>query len=569
MKFRQYTWDVQDSNGTSYGHVPVIVPEYTREEYNEFKEHWDTTYGTSATLLLMEETGDVTEAGEYLRSVMGIKYIDFPLTRPIDTDNWNQVWFNQISKHFKFSDVTGLFANLPITSSGTYWIESEFTINGSMPSSNIPRFDRPTANIGLARGSSLAYVYPCSRSGSGTNSLADSRQFMEISFVYIVENTLYLGEASGYYNYTPQGISGYPFTPVTYSYLKNYYLTGTYDYVTPKDPDDPDDDPYNNPGEGSFDDGSSDSIGIPSLPSLSVADTGFITLYNPSAAGLKSLANYLWSDLFSLDTFKKLFVDPMSAILGLSILPVPIPSSGSRAVTVGNVSTGVSLPVASKQFIEVDCGSFTLKRQSPGTYLDFSPYTKVDIYLPFIGTHPLNVDEVMGRSINVTYHVDILSGACTAYVKVGDSVLYQFIGSCAISVPITGNDWTQAINGVMNIAGAIGSMVMTGGATAPMVAGAVASTAVNSLKPNVEKSGAVSGAGGFLAVKRPYLIINRPNRNVAKNQNKYIGYPAWKTMTLGDLDGYNSIEDVHLKNIPATETEIAEIERLLKEGVIF
>lgn len=390
--------------------------------------------------------------------------------------------------------------------------------------------------------------------------------YLGYSYMKISSGFLYLGGTRANPSGNQPVLS--PYSTTTSSNIYRWF-TGLTPDIDDGDVKDPDEDPYNNPGEGSFDDGSSDSIGVPSLPSLSVADTGFITLYNPSAAGLKSLANYLWSDLFSLDTFKKLFVDPMSAILGLSILPVPIPSSGSRAVTVGNVSTGVSLPVASKQFIEVNCGSITLERQSPGTYLDFSPYTKVDIYLPFIGTHPLNVDEVMGRSINVTYHVDILSGACTAYVKVGSSVLYQFIGSCAISVPITGNDWTQAINGVMNIAGAIGSMVMTGGATAPMAAGAVASTAVNSLKPNVEKSGAVSGAGGLLAVKRPYLIINRPNRNVAKNQNKYIGYPAWKTMTLGDLDGYNSIEDVHLKNIPATETEIAEIERLLKEGVIF
>lgn len=332
-----------------------------------------------------------------------------------------------------------------------------------------------------------------------------------------------------------------------------------------------DEDPYNNPtaGEGVYDDGSSDSIDTPSLPSLSVADTGFITLFNPSTAQLKSLANYLWSDLFSIDTFKKLFADPMSAILGLSILPIAIPSSGSRAVSVGNISTNVSLPVVSQQFLEVNCGSVTVNRQRPGTYLDYSPYTKVEIYLPFIGTHPLNVDDVMNKTVNVKYHVDILSGACTAFVKCGGSILYQFIGSCAISVPINGNDWTNAINGVLNIAGSIGSMVMTGGATAPMAATSIASTVTNNLKPEVEKSGSVSGAGGLMAVKRPYLIITRPNRNVAQDQNKYIGYPTFKTRKLSSLSGYNSIEDVHLDDIPATQGEIEEIKRLLKGGVIF
>lgn len=362
-------------------------------------------------------------------------------------------------------------------------------------------------------------------------------------------------------------------------YIPNRYFEGIepygetypsgkfYEGYTPDDDSD-DRDPYNNPGEGDFDDGDSDGIGIPSLPNISASDTGFITLYNPTAAQLKSLANYLWSDLFSVDTFKKLFSDPMQAILGLSILPIAVPSGGSRVVRVGNISTGVSLPVASQQFLEVDCGSVTLKRESPGTYLDFSPYTKVDLYLPFIGTHPLDVDEVMGKSINVTYHVDILSGACTAFVKVGESILYQFIGSCAISVPITGNDWTNAINGVMNIAGSIGSMVLTGGATAPMAAGVIASTVTNNLKPSVEKSGAVSGSGGLMGVKRPYLIINRPRRNVAKNQNEYIGYPTWKSVKIGNVRGYISVEDIHLTGIPASEAELVEIKALLKEGVI-
>lgn len=355
----------------------------------------------------------------------------------------------------------------------------------------------------------------------------------------------------------------------TYTSTVSFYLNALEDDYVP--PVTKDDDPYNDPdsGEGVYDDDTSDAVNKPSLPTLSVSDTGFITLFNPTKVQLKSLADYMWSSAFSLDTFKKIFANPISAILGLSILPIPIPTSGTRNVSVGNISTGVSMPVVSQQFIEVDCGSVTVYRQRPGTYLDFSPYTKIEIYLPFIGTHPLQVDDVMGKTINVTYHVDILSGACTAFVKCGDSILYQFIGQCAISVPITGNDWTQAINGVINIAGSIGSMVLSGGATAPMSVGSIASTATNSLKPSVEKSGSVSGAGGLLGVKYPYLIITRPNRNVAQNQNSFIGYPTFKNKKMSSLEGFNSIMSVHLDEIPATQNEIDEIESLLRKGAIF
>lgn len=319
-------------------------------------------------------------------------------------------------------------------------------------------------------------------------------------------------------------------------------------------------------GTGTFD-GTGDNIDIPGLPTLSAVDTGFITLFNPSAAQLKSLANYMWSTGFDLETFKKLFADPMDCILGLSIVPVNVPEAGAGTVNVGNVSTGVSMTKAAGQYVEVDCGTLNVQEYW-GAYLDYDPYTKAEIYLPYIGTHPIAVDDIMGKAVHVVYHVDILSGACTAFVKCGGSVLYEFIGQCSSSIPITGNDWTNVINGVLTVAGAIGSMVATGGASAPTAAGIIASTAVNSMKPSVEKSGSMSGTGGMLAIQTPYLILTRPRQAVPFNQNQFTGYPSFITMSLGDCVGYTEIEKVHLENIPATEQELSEIENLLKGGVL-
>lgn len=319
-------------------------------------------------------------------------------------------------------------------------------------------------------------------------------------------------------------------------------------------------------GTGTFD-GTGDNIDIPGLPSLSAVDTGFITLFNPSAAQLKNLANYMWSTGFDLVTFKKIFADPMDCILGLSIVPVAVPNGGASNVSVGNISTGVSMTKAASQYVEVDCGTLNVE-EFWGAYLDYDPFTQAEIYLPYIGTHPLKVDDIMNKAVHVVYHVDILSGACTAFVKCGGSVLYEFIGQCSSSIPITGNDWTNVINGVITISGAIGSMVATGGASAPMAAGVIASTAVNSMKPNIEKSGSMSGTGGMLAVQVPYLILTRPRQALPSSQNSFMGYPSFITENLGEISGYTEIESVHLVNIPATEQELSEIESLLKGGVI-
>lgn len=364
------------------------------------------------------------------------------------------------------------------------------------------------------------------------------------------------------------------------SFLVNYF-----DGLTPYDLD-----PYSGGGTsgegggtGDFD-GTSDDIPIPDLPTLSATSANFITLFNPSLGELQNLANYMWSG-FDLDSFRKLFANPMDCILGLSIVPVAVPDGGSKAVTVGNISTGITMNVAASQYVTVDCGTLNVNEYW-GAYLDYDPYTKAEIYLPYIGTHPIAVDDIMNKSVHVVYHVDILSGACNAYVQCGGSVLYTFIGQCSASIPITGNDWTNVINGVLSIAGSIGSMVATGGMTAPMQAaqkigttaakigaGAsigtnLASTAVNSFKPSVEKSGSVSGVGGMLAIQTPYLILTRPRQALPKRQNTYTGYPSFMTSKLSALTGYTEIEEIHLDGLSATESELNEIDALLRNGVI-
>ena len=320
-------------------------------------------------------------------------------------------------------------------------------------------------------------------------------------------------------------------------------------------------------GGGDFDD-TSTPIQIPELPSISASSSGFISLFNPSLAQLNQLASYMWSNLFDIDGWKKLFANPMDAILGLSILPVAVPSGGVKEVKVGNISTGISLTVASTQFVEVDCGSINVNEYW-GAYLDYEPYTQAQIFLPYIGTRPISVDEIMGKTVRVVYHVDILTGACCCFVKCGESVLYTYNGQCSIPIPINGANYASVVNGVISVAASVGSLVATGGASAPTAVPTIASSAVNQMKPQIEKSGSISGSAGVLNMQTPYLILIRPRQALPSKQNVFIGYPSLVTVQLTELSGYTEVQSIHLENIPATQEELAEIQSLLEGGVIF
>ena len=336
-------------------------------------------------------------------------------------------------------------------------------------------------------------------------------------------------------------------------------------------------------GDGDHDD-TSDPIDIPTLPVASASASGLITLFNPTQNQLDNFASFLWSNLFDVATLKKLFADPMDAILGLSLVPVSVPSSSSTEVKIGNVATGVYMNKVSSQYVTVDCGSITINEYW-GAYLDYSPYTKAEIYLPYCGIHPIDIDDIMGRTINVVYHVDILSGACCAFIKCGDSILYSFMGHCSCSIPVTANNWTAVINGMISMASSVGSMVATGGLITSgkgkperkadqmfsNIEGGVSALVsdVTSMKQGIERSGAIGSMGGMLAYQKPYIILTRPRQALPDRQNTYTGYPSFMTKQLSSLSGYTEVYAIHLKNIPATSSELNELASILLEGVIF
>lgn len=88
-------------------------------------------------------------------------------------------------------------------------------------------------------------------------------------------------------------------------------------------------------------------------------------------------------------------------------------------------------------------------------------------------------------------------------------------------------------------------------------------------KPNIEHSGSFSGNSGYLGVRRPFLIIERPNMCLPENYQSLNGYPAMITMELGTCKGYTRVQQVQLTEMTATNPEQAEILSLLKGGVVF
>lgn len=293
------------------------------------------------------------------------------------------------------------------------------------------------------------------------------------------------------------------------------------------------------------------------------------SVYNPSQGQLNSLGAWLWSSNF-VDQLLKLFNDPMQAIIGLHKIFATPPTSGTGTIKVGYLDSGVGSNLVSAQYTEVDCGTVTLNEY----FKNALDYLKTDIYLylPFVGIVPLNVEDVTRASINVKYKVDVLTGACLASVYVtrdagGGGQLYVYAGNCAVQYPLSSGSYMGIVAGVLGIAGGVASSVLSGGALLPMALGAGAS-AMNSMKTKVEHSGSLSGNSGAMGIKKPYLIIRRPQTKIADNFQLLAGESQNEYGVLSSYTGQTRVKYVHLENIPATDKELTQIEELLKSGVL-
>lgn len=332
-------------------------------------------------------------------------------------------------------------------------------------------------------------------------------------------------------------------------------------------------------GDGTLGGGGLDSVDpteVPDLPDVSAAASGFITLYNPTSSNLKDLYSFLWSNTFDLNTFKKLYTDPMDCIISLGILPCLPATSGARDIMFGNVNSEVNCTTLGSQFAKVQCGSVNIEKYV-GSFMDYSPYVKIHLFLPFIGFVNLGTDDLMGGSISITYHVDVLSGDCIAFISHSvKGVLYTYNGNCRAEIPLTAQNNTGILrNYYESVAGIIPSTVngaMSGGAAgAALGAGAGALNAASNIvlnsKPTYQRSGSLAGSAGLMGVQTPFIVIERPNISVPNNVEHYAGQTSNITMFLGTCSGYTVCEYVHLEGIAATTEEIAEMETLLNQGV--
>lgn len=325
-------------------------------------------------------------------------------------------------------------------------------------------------------------------------------------------------------------------------------------------------------GTGTFDP-TSESVALPTTYSMFATASGIMSQYVMSEANLAAFGNWLWNGGSVFDDLKHFFSSPMDAIFSLGMLPFTPSDTTNYHVYVGSLDAGVTGGLVGDTVEKIDCGTIDFDGYY-GSALDFNPYTKIEIFLPYCGNFALNPDEVMGHTIGVKYYCDTVSGDCVAFIYDEERVLYQVKGNCFIQIPLAARDFTaqyaSAIGVVGTVAAGLAASLASGGLTAPVAVGMGTSMAANAMnaKAHVARAGGVSGMAGFMAIQTPYVIMTIPNQCLPELQADHQGYPLFVTKALKEFSGFTKVYEIHLDGLDCTDAEAKEIYDLLKGGVI-
>lgn len=220
-------------------------------------------------------------------------------------------------------------------------------------------------------------------------------------------------------------------------------------------------------------------------------------------------------------------------------------------------------------------------RADRATFLDFEPYTSLQMYVPFAGWVSLPCSQCMGATVALQYVIDPPTGSGRAFISANGCIIRDIpftIGNITpTSVHQTGPLMGPLMNTAFGVAGTIAGAAVaaeTGGLSATMGAsmavGAVSNLSNTLMDSCVPKTQTVGTNGtaitSFPTPKTPVILINRPRIKIPNNMGHRYGYACDKEAVLSDLSGMTVCSNVDTSGINATAGEKARLKAILESG---
>lgn len=340
------------------------------------------------------------------------------------------------------------------------------------------------------------------------------------------------------------------------------------DYSKPGKPSNP---VYPDEGDG---DNSSDPFEIVN-PSISPYDT-YTTTYLCRKSDINKLSNYIWSGDF-VNNVIRLFENPAELITNNVFFPFSLTENQTlhdpEQIKIGNLN-------APTDVTGIPAGQiYNRRRITPyyeytsyyGNFLDYNPYSKYFLYLPYIGFVDIDGNDVIKHQIHIEYTFELETGDCTAYFYSDTRLVSQFNGKLGTPIGLSNS------NQILKNLGYVTAIIKTGVGVATAVAsqgqygtsdivGGIKDFVSNFSEQTINVGDKVGGLNGLYGPQDVYLVIFHAVPAEAENLKEIFGKSASYGGTVSEFSGFLqcSAVDGYTKG---TDEENNEIFELLRGGI--
>ena len=360
-----------------------------------------------------------------------------------------------------------------------------------------------------------------------------------------------------------------------------------------------------------------------------IAQSGLYTKYLLNKSYMDLMGDILWEDNIVINALKELFGNPIDSIISCISYPFNLVNFVNRTnqdLFFGHIDTNIPFIAITKSSFQIDWGEVEIPF-AWANFLDYSPYTKVELFLPwgpgYVTIDPndimpfsnipgnFNVSTFTNGSIQVKTNIELDKGTCVHNV-IGNNgrVIGSFSGVVGKNIALTALDTAGKAIATIGAVASIGAGSVIGGAAARgefdtgrltgrpvadpmrpyesksymdtgMLSGRslgaslgssgknMASTAAFNTPLAYPRAGTFSDGSAAMTVQEPFLIISRPVQSVPSQYGHYNGYPSnIYYNNFSGIRGYTEISEIHLDNIGATTDELEELDAILKGGIL-
>lgn len=313
--------------------------------------------------------------------------------------------------------------------------------------------------------------------------------------------------------------------------------------------------------------------------------SGVVDYYALTNIQMQALCQELYSQNI-LDRIKDQFTNAMDSLVSCIWLPMTGIGGSSTAIHIGRETLSSTGGRVSDRLVSFSSGLTTIgfSADSGGagaamTYLEKAPYCTGEIYLPFIGFVPIDMDiAAFTKSVQLDGYVDILTGDIVYKLRYGALWSATYSGNIATKLPVTGASYdgigvaTGAITAIGGLAAAV-TAIATGGGSALVGAGIAAGGAMGAAKSaelHTMINGGNSSAIGASLGTSPYIIVfqNSPSEDNLLAYQAEQGMPYFKVGTASAHGGYVKFANASV-SIPGNAADKDIVNGYLNNGFYY